>query len=271
VADRAARAVSDAQLVVTGRLTVRSPSIKINDTVATRVVMRLDGPEEALNGDGQLDFGGFSGSARSKLPIKFNCTGSDHLDVDMETNLAVGGGAFQAKMRNGRLSAEGQTGPITALAHSTGESHCKSPTIKHVVQKKGEWWTDGICSKGLNVYHCRWESPEVSYSYHFHLGVRLLSVSLLMTNPRVHLDSSGDVSVCNLGALVVTPLAIVGGYSPGIDSNYPGLDNIVNGLIQIGLESFQSVALTGIGLGLGWFVSPVATLGGNVLCIGKPL
>ena len=264
--------VKGAQLTVEGKVAIHSPSMSINDAVDTRISLNLDGTEGSLNGAGSLKFGTFTGSARSQLVIKFDCRNTGQLNVEMETNLLVGGGDFQARMENGKFSADGATGPIAAAAHSLDpNTGCDNPSIKHVVQKQGEWWTDGICSKGLEFYHCRWESPEVSYSYHVHLAVRLLSATLLMTNPHVYLNSGGEVGVCNIGALVVTPLAILGGYSPGIDSPYPGLDNIVNGLIQIGFEPFQSAALTGIGAGAGWLVSSIATPAGNILCIGKPL
>jgi hypothetical protein len=93
-----------------------------------------------------------------------------------------------------------------------------------------------------------------------------------MSNPHVYLSSQSEVSVCNLGAVVITPiLPLVGGFSPGIDSPYPGLDNIVNGLIQFGFEPFQSLVMSGLGTGVGWFASSITSAAGNLLCIGKPL
>ena len=94
---------------------------------------------------------------------------------------------------------------------------------------------------------------------------------MIISDPNVFLDHQGRVSVCNRGAVLINPIAIVGGYSPGIDSPYPGLDNIVNGIIQATLEPIQSVVATGLGQGLGWLVSSIATPAGNLMCIGKPL
>ena len=266
------RRLKDTSVTVDGKLAVHSPSMSINDAVSTKLNLdHLDGPEEALNGSGSLKFGTFTGSARSPLTIKFDCRGSGHLDVDMETNMVVAGGDFNARMDNGKLSADGATGPIGALTHSTGEATCDSPVVKHVVQEQGKYWTDGICSKGFEIYSCRWESPEISYSYHIHLSVRALTATLTMTNPHVYLSHQGQLSVCNIGALAVADVVAVGGYSPGIDSPYPGLDNIVNGIIQFAFEPLQSVAASAIGTGVGWLVSLLATPAGNALCIGKPL
>lgn len=272
LSDRRFRQVQEAQLSVGGKLVVHSPAMSINDSVDTRISLGLNGPDDALNGTGSLNFGTFTGSARSQFGIKFDCRETGQLNVDMETNMLVGGGSFQARMVNGKLSADGATGPIMAAAHSLHPTGCDNPVTKHIVQAQGKWWTDGICSKWFEIYHCRWESPEVSYAYHVHLGVESISVAVLMSNPHVYLSSQSEVSVCNLGAVVITPiLPLVGGFSPGIDSPYPGLDNIVNGLIQFGFEPFQSLVMSGLGTGVGWFASSITSAAGNLLCIGKPL
>lgn len=272
VLDRHVNHIQNARLSAEGKLAVQTADISVNDAIETRIALQLDGPEDALNGTGSLKFGTFTASARSMLVIKFDCRNTGQLDVPMETNFLVAGGDFQARMREGRLSADGATGPIAAVTHSLDpNTGCDSPVVKHIVQEKGKWWTDGICNRGWEIYSCRWESPEISYSYHIHLAVRSLSASVAMSNPHVYLSSDGQMSVCNVGALVIDHVAAVGGYSPGIDSNYPDLDNIVNGLIQLNLEPFQSTVLTGIGTGVGWFASSVATPAGNLLCVGKPL
>ena len=265
------RNIQAAQLSTGGRLSVHTAAFSVNDAVDFGVKLSLDGPDNALNGVGSVALGAFTGSARSPLVIKFDCAGSGQLDVDMEANFAVGGAALNAKMTQGKIEAEGSTKPIVALAHSTGPTGCSSPATKHVVQAKGKWWTDGICSKGLHLYHCRWESPEISYSYHYHLNVESLAVTALLTNPHIYLHYDGRIAACNVGVLNIGPVVALGGYSPGIDSPYPGLDNIVNGLIQIYLEPYQSAVLTAVGTGAGWLVSSIATPVGNVLCLGKAL
>jgi hypothetical protein len=271
LADRRFHGVHNGRLSASGKLVVHSPAMSINDAVETKVDLTLVGPEDALNGDGSLKFGTFTGSLRSPVSIGFDCRGSGKLDVDMETNVLIGGGDFHAKMTNGKLSADGAVGLITALAHSTGRTGCDSPVVEHVIQEQGKYWTDGICNKGFEIYRCRWESPKIAYSYHIHLGVELLSAGLVMTNPHLYFGSGSQVGVCNIGAVAITNVVVIGGYSPGIDSPYPGLDNIVNGLIQIGLEPVQSVAATALGTGAGWAVSAIATPAGNLFCIGKPL
>ena len=92
-----------------------------------------------------------------------------------------------------------------------------------------------------------------------------------MTNPHMYLGSGGEIGLCNIGAVTISNVVLAGGYSPGIDTPYPGLDNIVNGLIQIGFEPAQSIAATAIGNGVGLVFSAVATTAGNLFCIGKPL
>jgi hypothetical protein len=269
--DRRFHVVHNGHVFASGKLVVHSPAMSINDAVETIVDLTLAGPEDALNGEGSLKFGTFSGSLRSPISIGFDCRGSGKLDVDMETNLVVGGGDFHAKMANGKLSADGAVGPIAALAHSTGRTGCDSPVTKHVIQEQGKYWTDGICNKGFEIYRCRWESPEISYAYHIHLGIELLTASFVMTNPHFYFGSGSQVGVCNIGAVAITDVVVLGGYSPGIDSPYPGLDNIVNGLIQIGFEPVQSVAATALGTGVGWALSAITTPAGNLFCIGKPL
>jgi hypothetical protein len=189
----------------------------------------------------------------------------------MEANFLVTGMQLNAKMRDGKLSGDSAVGPIATVFHSTGPSSCNAPSIHHVVAEKGKWWTDGICSRDLTFYHCRWESPEISYTYHITLNVRLLTAAVSLSNPHVYLQESGDLRVCNVGVVAVGGIVPVGGYSPGIESNYPGLDNIVNGIIQLTLEPFQTVVATAVGNVAGWLVSTVGTVGGNAFCIGKEL
>src|ERR1022692_1588788 len=113
---------------------------------------------------------------------------------------------------------------------------------------------------------CPPASAEISYAYHIHLGVELLTATVLMTNPHLYLGSGGNIGVCNIGAATISGVVLAGGYSPGIDTPYPGLDNIVNGLIQIGFEPAQSLAASAIGNGVGLLFSAIATPAGNMLC-----
>jgi hypothetical protein len=271
ISDRRVHEVQNGRVSVSGKLAVHSSAMSINDAVETTIGLTLSGREDALNGEGSLKFGTFTGSLRSPISIAFDCRGIGHLDVDMETNIVIGGGDFHAQMSNGKMSADGAIGPIAALIHSTGQTGCDNPVTKHVIQEQGKYWTDGICNRGFEVYTCRWESPEISYAYHIHLGVRLLTATVTMTNPHLYLGSGGNIGVCNIGAATISGVALAGGYSPGIDTPYPGLDNIVNGLIQIGFEPAQSLAATAIGNGVGLLFSTIATPTGNMLCIGKQL
>ncbi len=271
LSDRRFHEVQNGQLSAAGKLAVHSSGMSINDAVETTISLAITGPEDALNGEGSLKFGTFTGSLRSPIRIGFNCRGTGKLDVDMETNMLVAGGDFHARMSNGKLSADGAVGPITALMHSTARTGCDDPVTPHVIQAKGKYWTDGICNRGWEIYSCRWESPEIGYAYHIHLGVELLTATVTMTNPHLYLGSGSQIGVCNIGAVAISNVVLSGGYSPGIDTPYPGLDNIVNGLIQIGFEPAQTIAATAIGNEVGLVFSGVTTSAGNLFCIGKPL
>ena len=268
VAGKTARQIQSLNVIVDGKLAVHTSGFSINDRVGAHVDLAVGGPEDALNGVGSIGLGAFAGDARSTLPIGFDCEGSHELDVDMETDVAFTGAKINARMRNGRLSGDAQVGPIVAATHTVGTgTGCNAPKIHHVVAKQGAWWTDGICSEGLKFYHCRWESPEISYTYHISLNVRNLTAPISLSNPRLYLHENGDVTICNTGAVVVgIPVIFAGGYSPGIDSNYPALDNIVNGIIQFTLEPAQSLAGSSLGNTAGWLVSTVATVDGNTFC-----
>jgi hypothetical protein len=117
----------------------------------------------------------------------------------MEANFGIGGMHLNARMNGGKLSGDAGVGPIVAAIHNTGARSCNSPVTTHVIAPKGKWWTDGICSRGLKFYHCRWESPEISYSYHITLDVVSLSASAALSNPHVYLQEDGNLKVCNVG------------------------------------------------------------------------
>lgn len=271
VAGKTARQIQGLNVVVDGKLGVHTSGFSINDRVGAHVNLALDGPEDALNGAGSIGLGAFTGDVRSTLPIGFDCEGSHELDVDMETDVAFTGATINTHMRNGKLSGNAQVGPILAATHTVGTgTGCNAPKIHHVVAKQGAWWTDGICSKGLKFYHCRWESPEISYTYHISLNVRNITAPISLSNPLLFLHEDGNVTICNRGVVTVgIPVVFVGGYSPGIDSNYPGLDNIVNGIIQFTFEPAQSLAGSSLGNTAGWLVSTLATVDGNTFCFEK--
>ncbi len=271
VAGKTARQIQGLNVVVDGKLAVHTSGFSINDRVGARVDLALDGPEDALNGVGSIGLGPFTGDVRSTLAISFDCEGSHELDVDMETDVGFTGAKINARMRSGKLSGDAQVGPILAATHSVGTgTGCNAPKIHHVVAKQGAWWTDGVCSEGLKFYHCRWESPEISYTYHISLNVRNLTSPISLSNLHLYLSENGDVTICNMGAVTVgIPVVFAGGYSAGIDSNYPGLDNIVNGIIQFTLEPAQSLAGSSLGNTAGWLVSTLATVGGNTFCFEK--
>ena len=120
------------------------------------------------------------------------------------------------------------------------------------------------------MYECSLESPKIAYSFHTNLTVQSINAIVHLDQPRVRL-SDGKLAVCNVGAAVLVPTAILGGFTPQIDSSSPGLDNIINGLLQIGFQTIQSVVTTATGWGIGLVASTVTTTAGNLMCLGHGL
>lgn len=267
-----------AGLDVSGRFTLRQSRIAVNEAVPVRLRLELAGPEDALSGRGSFRMDPFTGHARSKLDIAFRCRNSPTLKVPFEYNFGVGfpvgGTELDAKLDDGRLSAEGQAGPITVIAHTTKGAECDSPTKKHVIAKARSGWTYGVCMKRWKVRRCKWKwtTPEIYFSYHIQLAVRFANLNAFLSNPRVRLGQHGELSVCNLGGVKVVAPAIIGGYTPQIERPFPpGSEKIVNALLAANFEAAQSVFATAAVNSVAWLISEGGTIGGNALCLGEPL
>jgi hypothetical protein len=222
--------------------------IHVEGSVPFSIDVTVDGLSDHLNGGGTAQIGPFAGSVQSEVKISFHCKGSDHLSVPIEYNFVEATGAsLTATYTDGKLEGEGGVGPLILLVHTKSGNDCNTDVMKHVISPKGKDWTDGVCNKGLKFYHCRWESPEISYLYHFKLAVRFAGGAITLTNPHVRMSNKG-LNVCNLGA-VKSAVVMAGGEVPQLDQqiNFPGAVNVVNVLLDVGFEGIETMAGNAIG------------------------
>lgn len=262
---------SNANLSVDGLLSAKPADYAVNEDVSISLSLSASGPEKALTGVGSLEVSGFTGNARSSLEIGFRCKDTPTLAVPIEYNFGMSGGVFAAEMKDGVLSAQGSINPMAINMHTLGTASCHSPSDKKVIAESQRGWTDGLCTQLFppKAWPCRWEwsTPEVSFGYNILLEIHFLDIAISMSNPRLFL-SDGKMSFCNIGAIGINTPAIVGGFSPQIETPYGGDgEKFVNAIIAASFEAPQSMVATGIINGAGWLASTI----GNALCIGKPL
>ena len=91
---------------------------------------------------------------------------------------------------------------------------------------------------------------------------------------RVMLAASNTLSVkvafCNVGAGAIGTITFVGGYSPQIETPFGGDgEKLVNAIIAANFIVPQTLIGTSLLNGVGWLASLGATVGGNLMCIGK--
>jgi hypothetical protein len=241
--------------------------LSVNGSPGFSIQVAVDGFSDHLNGSGSAQLDRFTGSKQSEVKIKFRCKGSDHLEVPIEYNFGVSGAALAVTYTDGRFLGEGGVGPLILAVHSKSGNECNTDVTKHVIARKGAAWTDGICSRGLHFYHCRWESPEISYAYHFKLAIRFGGGEIILTNPQVRLTGKG-LNVCNMGA-VQSKVILIGGDVPQIDTslNVPGAEAIVNALLDLSFEAVESLVANSILDQANWLVDTVGTTGGNLYCL----
>jgi hypothetical protein len=189
----------------------------------------------------------------------------------MEYNFGVGGVTLVVNYNDGRFEGQGDVGPVGLLVHTTSGNDCNTDVTTHIISRKGAWWTDGTCSDDLiHWHHCRWESPEVSYSYYFKLAIRFAAGSITLTNPKVRLTSQG-LDVCNVGAIVpiFPPGRIVGGDVPQLKTanNLPGAEQLVNALIDLSFEAVETLVANTIVGETSWLISTVGSAGETLYCL----
>ena len=258
-------------LTVTGVFRVRTGDGSINGAVGSRLDFDFGGAEDAIDGNGRLQIGAFTGHANSKLVIKFDCEGTGQLDVPLEYNFAVGGADMPFALAKGKPSGSSSVGPVAVVLHSKGDSKCSNKSQKVVLAPATSGWTWGICTQAFppKAWKCKWEwsTPEVSFSYRIQLAIRFVNLNAVLTNPRFEFREDGSQSICNVGAIAMTPGPIIGGYSPQIDSHFPAADRFVNAVLAAGFEAPQSLVATGIVSAAGWLVTVGGTTAGQ--CIGN--
>jgi hypothetical protein len=275
IGDTSQNFYSNLRLVADGKLGMSTGGFSINGEVGAKLSLFTNGPETSLSGTGSLDIGSFTGSARSNLIVGFRCTDAPNLAVPVEYNFGMGGARAQARMKDGKVEADAGIGPMDGDMHTTGNAQCNSPSEKFVVAASASGWTNGICTQVWppKAWPCRWEwsTPEVSFGYHIQLAVRFLNIAATMTNPHFYYHG-GQSGVCNVGLLGVGATAIIGGYSPQIETPFGGDgQKLVNAFIAANFESAESLTASGIADGAGWLISSAATPLGNARCLGNPL
>jgi len=272
VGDQKANFFTNVVLAIDGKMQLSGPDFSVNEGIGTKLRLRAGGPESSLSGNGNLDIGDFTGHARSHLAIDFKCKNSDKLQVPIEFNFGLAGASFGATLREGVLSAEGDLKPFGFDVHTVGAGEgCNSPREELVVVPTQSGWTWGVCSKGLEIYKCKWEwsTPKIAFDYNIRLDVKHLNAAVVMTNPHLFYRN-GKAAFCNVGVAAIGATTFVGGYSPQIETPFGGDgEKLVNAIIAASFVAPQSLIGTSLLTGAGWLVSLGATVGGNLMCIGK--
>jgi len=170
------------------------------------------------------------------------------------------------------LAVAGVLKPFGFDVHTVGDgAGCNSPSEELVVASAQSGWTWGLCSKNLEVYRCKWEwsTPKIAFNYNIRLDVKHLNAPVVMTNPRLFYRD-GKVAFCNVGAAAIGAITFVGGYSPQIETPFGGDgEKLVNAMIAANFIVPQTLIGTSLLNGVGWLASLGATVGGNLMCIGK--
>lgn len=246
-------------------------ALHVNNQPSFSIDVNVSGPQDRLTGAGTARVDPFTGYAQSRTEIDFKCRDSDKLYVPIDYNFAIAGPTTLAvRVEDGKFGALGQTGPL-GLALSVSGSRCNSPTQKHLIAEAQEGWTNGVCFRCCmppEAYGCRWKwtTPEVSFNYNIKLEVTVPATTITMTNPVVRFEDQ-NLRVCNRGAITVLPGAIIAGYSPQIETPYPGADGIINTILSTGFVAAQSLALTAVANGAGFTATVGGSLYGNLQCL----
>lgn len=243
-------------------------ALGVNNDPGVHVDIVVTGRSDQLAGDGSAHIGGFSGYKETEFSTGFKCENGSTLEAPFEFNFAIGESSLAAHYREGHFSGEGRVGPFGLIAHSKEHSQCDGHKEHYVLVPAHKAWTDGICSKGFEVYQCHWEIniPEVAIDWHAHADVFFGATTLTMTTPVVRLGD-GKVDVCNEGAVAMPASAVVMGVSPQIDSPYPHAFDIINLGLRATFVGAESLAGTTLANGVGWTASAIGTPLGNLKCI----
>ena len=171
----------------------------------------------------------------------------------MNTVLATGGTSLKVTLVDGKSDARGYFAGLAMEMNSTGKAECEGSWNKQILIPATSGWTEGICPTWSEpLRHCRWtwETPEVSYEYRTKAVVRLLTATVVMTQPHVEFAEKKG-SLCNVGVASVAPIAIIGGYYPEFRGNIPVVSDVANGLVGLVAETTETGIATALGTGIG--------------------
>jgi hypothetical protein len=238
----------------------------------TNAHITVSGRTDRLNGQGSAQFGGYAGSIGSAIMTDANCEGGHLLRIPMNTLLATGGTSLKITLVDGKSDARGSFAGLAMEMNSTGKAECEGAWHKQVLIAATSGWTEGICPTWSEPFrHCRWtwETPEVSYEYRTKAVVRLLTATVVMTNPYVEFAEKKTL-LCNVGPASVAPIAIIGGYYPEFRGTIPVVSDVANALVGLVAETAESAIATALGTGIGGLASSLLSdpILGPVACIG---
>jgi hypothetical protein len=261
---------SNARIEGDGTLTINSGGISVNGAgIHASVQVAASGQSDKLTGDGHLRIDPFSGAIQTSLSTGFKCNDGNILKIDTELNIALGLVDLNLVYNAGKIDGSALLGLLGLAVHSKSPGGCDGPVMSHVVQKKGKWWTDGVCTQlwPPKAWHCHWESPEISYSYH--ATSRILGFGGVIGLPATTLRlSGGHLSFCSPGPPDMAQFVIIGPLLvPQIDSSANIVAEIAakgaNILLQVQFGIWETFVATAVANGAGW----LALAGGGLACL----
>ena len=261
---------SNARIVGDGKLKINSGGISINGAgIHASVEIAASGQSDKLTGGGHLRIDPFSGAMQTSLSTGFKCNDGNILAIATELNVVLGLVDLNLIYNSGNVDGSALIGLLGLAVHSKAPGGCDGPVKSHVVQAKGKWWTDGICTQlwPPKAWHCHWELPEISYSYHF--TSRVLGFGGVIGLPATTLRLAGrHLSFCSPGPPDMAQFVIVGPLLvPQIDSSANILAELAakgaNVLMQLQFGVWETFLTTAVANGAGW----LALAGGGLACL----
>jgi hypothetical protein len=261
---------SNARIAGDGKLKINSGGISVNGAgIHASVEIAASGQSDKLTGGGHLRIDPFSGALQTSLSTGFKCNDGNILAIATELNVVLGLVDLNLTYNSGNVDGSALIGLLGLAVHSKAPGGCDGPVMSHVVQKKGKWWTDGVCTQLFppKAWHCHWESPEISYSYHF--TSRVLGFGGVIGLPATTLRLTGrHLSFCSPGPPDMAQFAIIGPLLvPQIDSSANIVAELAakgaNVLMQIHFGVWETFLTTAVANGAGW----LALAGGGFACL----
>jgi hypothetical protein len=252
-----------------GTLKINSGGISVNGAgIHAAVQVQASGQSDKLMGAGHLRVDPFTGAVQTSLSTGFKCSDGNVLKIDTELNVGLGLVDLGLIYNNGDVSGSALIGLLGLGAHSKSPGGCDSKMETYVIQRKGKWWTDGVCTQLFppKAWRCHWESPEINVQYHF--TARILAFGGVIGMPATTVTlSRKKLGFCSPGPPDLSAFLITGTVAPQIDSTAnivaAAAASVVSSLLAVQIGVWESFVSTAVANGAGWLF----LAGGGVACL----